>query len=129
MLLTFTKFGLRSWVRPNIRPVAPLVSCESQPQNAELADNKSFSDLFSICLKTIDHLNLKLLIFCRHTASFKIQISKVQDLGNFKLSPIFLSLADSFVFEPFLSLAGSLMRLVPTFHVMAHNLVPHGEVT
>ena len=52
------------------------------------ADNKGFSDLFSVCLKTIDHLNLKLLKFCRHTASFKIRISKVQDFGNFKLSPM-----------------------------------------
>ena len=52
------------------------------------ADNKSFSDLFSVCLKMIDHLNLKLLKFYRHTASFKIRTSKVQDFGNFKLSPM-----------------------------------------
>ena len=39
------------------------------------------SDLFSIYLKTVGHLNLKLLIFCRHIASFK-------DCGNFELSPM-----------------------------------------
>ena len=48
----------------------------------------SFSDLFSVCLKTIDPLSLKLWIFSRHTASFKIEISKVQDFGNFELSPM-----------------------------------------
>ena len=41
---------------------------ESQPQNAELGR----SNLFSVHLWTIDHLNLKLLTLCRHTASFKI---------------------------------------------------------
>ena len=43
----------------------------------------SFSDLFSVCLRVIDHLILKLWIFSGHTASFKIEILKVQDLGNF----------------------------------------------
>ena len=42
----------------------------------------SFSDLFSVCLRTIDHLILNLWIFSGHTASFKIEISKVQDFGN-----------------------------------------------
>ena len=54
-------------------------------QNAEL-DHNSFSDLYSAFLRKIDHLNLKLWIFSGHTASFKIQVSKVQDFGNFELS-------------------------------------------
>ena len=33
----------------------------------------SFSDLFSVCLRTINHLNLKLWIFSGHTASFKME--------------------------------------------------------
>ena len=49
---------------------------ESHPQNAELGDYISFSDLFSVCLRTIDHL-------------IKIEISKVQDFGNFDLSPMY----------------------------------------
>ena len=48
--------------------------------------------LFSVCLRTTDHLNLKSLIFSGHTASFKIEISKVQDFGNFELSPMHLGL-------------------------------------
>ena len=47
-----------------------------------LGDHNSFSDLFSVCVRTIDHLNLKLWIFSGHTASFKIGVSKVQDFGN-----------------------------------------------
>ena len=53
------------------------------------ADYNSFSDLFSACLKTIDYLNLKLLIFSGHTASFKTGVSKVQDFENFELSPMY----------------------------------------
>ena len=36
------------------------------------ADYNSFSDSFSVYLKTIDHLNSKLFIFCMHTASLKM---------------------------------------------------------
>ena len=43
------------------------------------------TDLFSINLKKIVHLNFKLLIFCMHTASFKIRISEI---GNFEFSPL-----------------------------------------
>ena len=46
------------------------------------------SDLFSVHLRTIDHLILKLWIFSGHTASFRIEILKVQDFGNFELSPM-----------------------------------------
>ena len=53
-------------------------------------DYISFSDLFSVCLRTTNHLNLKLWICSGHTASFKIEISKVQDFGNFELSPMLL---------------------------------------
>ena len=48
----------------------------------------SFYDLFSICLRAIDHLILKLWVFSGHTASFKIEILKVQDFGDFELSPM-----------------------------------------
>ena len=34
---------------------------------------------------------MKLLIFCRITASFKIFISKIQDFGNFELSPMVIA--------------------------------------
>ena len=44
--------------------------------------------VFSVCLKTIDHLNLKLWIFSGHTVSFKIGVSKDQDFGIFELSPM-----------------------------------------
>ena len=42
-------------------------------------DFNRFSYLYTVCLKTIDHLNLKLWIFSGHIASFKIEILKVQD--------------------------------------------------
>ena len=35
-----------------------------------LSDYDSFFDLFSVYGKTTDHLNLKLLMFYRHSASF-----------------------------------------------------------
>ena len=41
--------------------------------------HNSFSGLFLVCLRIIDHLNLKLWIFSGHTANFKIGDSKVQD--------------------------------------------------
>ena len=44
--------------------------------------------MFSIHVKTIDHLNLKILVFPRHTACLKIGISKVQDFENFEFSQI-----------------------------------------
>ena len=34
-----------------------------KPQNAELGRLYSFPDIFSVYIKTIDHLNLKLLVF------------------------------------------------------------------
>ena len=46
-------------------------------------DHNSFSDLFSVCLRTFDHLNLKLCIYSGHTANFKIGVLKVHDFGNF----------------------------------------------
>ena len=54
-------------------------------------NNYSFFDLFSVHLRAIDHLNLKLLTLCRHSASFKTGISKVQDFLNVELSPKYLS--------------------------------------
>ena len=42
-------------------------------------DHNSLFDLFSVCLRTFDHLNLKLRIFRGHTANFKIGVAKVQD--------------------------------------------------
>ena len=62
------------------------LSIESQPQNAELVNYGRFSYLYTVCLKTIGHLSLKLWIFHRHTARFKIWVSNVQDFGNFELS-------------------------------------------
>ena len=48
-----------------------------------LTDENSFSHLLSVSLKSIGRLNWKLLIFCRHNASFEIRISKVQDFQTF----------------------------------------------
>ena len=52
-------------------------------------DHNSFTDLFSVGLRTIDHLNLKLRIFSEHIASYKIGVSKVREFGNF-VSPMYL---------------------------------------
>ena len=43
---------------------------------------------FSVYIKPTDHLYLKVVIFSRSAASFKIWISKVQDFVNFYLSPM-----------------------------------------
>ena len=51
-------------------------------------DHNSFSDLFIVFLRTIDHLNLKLRIFSGHNASLKNGVLKVQDFENFELSPM-----------------------------------------
>ena len=51
-------------------------------------DYNRVSDLYSVCLKAIDHLSLKLRIVCGYTASFKIGVIKVQDFGIFELSPL-----------------------------------------
>ena len=53
-----------------------------------LGDYNRFSYLYTVCLKTTDHLNLNIRIFTGHTASFGV--SKVQDFGNFELSPMFI---------------------------------------
>ena len=45
------------------------------------ADYNNFSDLITVHLRTIDHLNLKLLIFFRHTVSLRFEF-QVSDLGN-----------------------------------------------
>ena len=42
-------------------------------------------------IKTIDHLNFEIVDIYSHCASFKIWFSKVQDFGNFELSPVNLS--------------------------------------
>ena len=42
----------------------------------------------SVYRKATDHLNLKLCIFSGQAASFKNGVSKVQDFGNFELSPV-----------------------------------------
>ena len=47
------------------------------------AGNNSFSDLVSVYLKV-----LEFLIILRHDAIFKFRFSKVQDFGNFELSPM-----------------------------------------
>ena len=57
-------------------------------QNAELGRLYSFSNLFSVCLMTIDHLKFKFRTFCGHIACCKIGVLKVQDFGNFELSPM-----------------------------------------
>ena len=60
------------------------------------ADYNSFSDLFSEYLKPIDHLNLKLLIFCRHTTSFKTLIFKFRILEILNFHPCYYSFSELF---------------------------------
>ena len=60
-------------------------------------DHNSFFDLFSVCLRTIDHLNLTLWIFSGHTASSKYGVLKVQDYGNVEISPMSAGLSDLFM--------------------------------
>ena len=50
------------------------------------ADYNGFCNLVSVYYKTNNHLNLKLLIFCRYTACFEVLLSKVQDFANFEIS-------------------------------------------
>ena len=52
---------------------------ESQLKMLNQGYCNNFSDLFSVCQKTIEHLSLKLWIFSGYTLSFKIGVSKVQD--------------------------------------------------
>ena len=46
----------------------------------------AYSTFISICVKTTDHLNMTLIIFCMPTAYL---ILKVQDFGNLELSPMY----------------------------------------
>ena len=50
------------------------------------ADYISFPDIFTVNLKTIDHLKGKINSICRPFASFKIKILKVHNFGKFDLS-------------------------------------------
>ena len=53
-----------------------------------MADSNSFFDLFSVFLETIDHLDLKLLIFIGILQVLRYVFQKVEDFGNFELSPM-----------------------------------------
>ena len=44
---------------------------ESNLKMLNWANYNSFSEVFLVCLKIIDALNLKLLSFCMHTAYFE----------------------------------------------------------
>ena len=50
-------------------------------------DFYSFSDLFSVCLKTIYHLNLNLWIFSGHTASFRSEFRKFWTMEILNIHP------------------------------------------
>ena len=58
------------------------------------ADNDIFYDLFTVYLKSIDHLNLKLFIFCRHTVSSVVPrvrhcaISAILPLMSLNMYPV-----------------------------------------
>ena len=56
------------------------------------ADYYRLSDLYSVSLKTTDHLSFKLWIFSGHIASFKIGVLKVQDFRKFELLPTYQEL-------------------------------------
>ena len=47
-------------------------------------DYNRFSDSYSVCPFKLEIVNI-----FGHTASFKIGVSKVQDFGNFELSPMY----------------------------------------
>ena len=51
----------------------------------------SFDDLFFVHLWAIDHFKLEIVNTLRHTASFKIWISKFQDFWNFQFSPMYIA--------------------------------------
>ena len=51
-----------------------------------LGDYISFSDLFSVCLRTNDHLNLKMWMYL--VGILQVLRSKVQDFEKFELSPM-----------------------------------------
>ena len=53
-----------------------------------MADYNSFFDLFSVYLKMIDCLDLKLLIFIGKLQVLRYVFQKVEDFGNFELSPM-----------------------------------------
>ena len=52
--------------------------------------NQTNKHKFSVYLRTMDHLILKLWILNGHNASFKIEILKIQDFGNLELLPMLL---------------------------------------
>ena len=67
------------------------LSTASQPQNANEGDYNGFTDLFSVCLMTIDHLNLKLWIYLVALLQVLRWDLKVQNFWNFELSPMIFS--------------------------------------
>ena len=62
-------------------------------------DSNSFFDLFSVHLKTIYHLNLKLLIFVGILQVLRFDIKKFRIFGNFELSPMYNNISYSEVTE------------------------------
>ena len=54
-------------------------------------DNNSFSDLVSVYLKTIDHINLKLLIFAGILQGFRFDLKKFRILEILKFHPCILN--------------------------------------
>ena len=63
---------------------------ESQPQNAESGRLLWLLRLIFRLSKHISPFKHEIIHFCRHLESLKNRISKVQDLGNFELSPMLL---------------------------------------
>ena len=63
-------------------------------------DNNSFSDLISVYLKTIDHLNLKLLIFYSHLQVLRFDCKKFRILEILNFRP-YCSAEQGFIFLSF----------------------------
>ena len=78
-MIKFCTFLLHvfTWVKvfriiPEFRVLRLTFHNFSQPKMLNLADLNSFSDLFSVHLRGIDHLNEQLFkALCRHTASIE----------------------------------------------------------
>ena len=90
MLSKIGQFFIHAWVKVfRIIPEFRILRMTKIPQKVSLKMlNKGDYNSFSV--QTFDHLNLKLWIFRKHSASFKIKVSKGQDFGNFELSPMIM---------------------------------------
>ena len=90
------------------------------------ADYYGFFDLISVYLKTIDHLNLKLLIFIGKLQVSRFDFQKDQDFGNFELPPMQSSILFSYKFSPKQRGVVQLYQVL-NLHVCVQSIFPYQE--